>query len=246
MIKIGNLTLGEIPRIVVSVSDLETEEELKNSRFDVLEVRADLCKEISEVNVRQVVERGARVGIPVILTVRNDPAEGAVREISDQQKYDIFNSLISLVDAVDIEGRSPLLSQVVDLAREHQKTVIVSSHNFQETLPDVDLDAMVEKARQQGADIIKIAMHANTDEDLRRMAAIMMRHPDKKLVTISLGEIGSVSRLVFPLLGSLLTFSFLNKATAPGQIPLKQLQSDLRRYSVSYRQYWNDRFGVAE
>ena len=56
----------------------------------------------------------------------------------------------------------------------------------------------------------------------------------KNIITISLGDIGSISRLVFPALGSLITYAYLNKPSGPGQRPLDELCEHLRTYYPRY------------
>ena len=55
--------------------------------------------------------------------------------------------------------------------------------------------------------------------------SIRREYPDVPLITMSMGELGAVSRITGGLFGSDLTFAVGSNASAPGQIPV----SDLRR-----------------
>ena len=52
----------------------------------------------------------------------------------------------------------------------------------------------------------------------------------ENIITISLGDTGGISRLVFPALGSLITYAYLNNPSGPGQRPLGELREHLRLY----------------
>jgi 3-dehydroquinate dehydratase-1 len=243
MIKLGNISLGVIPRIAVSVADKESNEDIISRRVDVLEIRVDRFENTGLDYVEESVRERRRARIPVILTVRNDKAEGGETGISDDDKYKIFAGVISLVDALDIELSSPLLAGAVNLARENGKVAVVSAHNFRETLSGAKLKNLLDKAKDSGADIVKIAMQAESGEDIKRLAAFTLENRDKNIITVSLGSLGSVSRLMFPVLGSLLTYSYISKESAPGQVPLEKLRADMRFYSPDYDRYFIKKYG---
>ncbi len=230
MIRLGQLVLDTTPRIAVAVTDRDHNSAIAAAHADVLEVRADEFSDTDEAYVTGQVKRIRDIGLPMILTVRNDPAEGARHALEDSRKYRIFADAITLVDAVDIELSSLIRADVRKLAQDNGKVVIVSKHDFQKTLPDEALDAFFQDAKGFGADIVKIAMQANTIHDVRRLMAFTLKHQESAVITVSLGTRGMISRLALPAMGSLLTYSYISQATAPGQIPLAALQQDFRRY----------------
>jgi len=52
-------------------------------------------------------------------------------------------------------------------------------------------------------------------------------YSDKPIITMSMGPLGLISRLAGETFGSALTFGAGEKASAPGQIPAKQLKEVL-------------------
>ena len=60
---------------------------------------------------------------------------------------------------------------------------------------------------------------------LTLLAATMERRAaaERPLITMSMGALGTVSRLCGELTGSCLTFGSLSQASAPGQVPAGQL-----------------------
>lgn len=196
--------------------------------------------------VKSSIQTRLQTKIPIILTIRNDESEGGKTTISDDRKYEIFSNVISMIDAVDIELSSPILSKVVKLAKDNTKIVVISSHNFNKTASDDKLEEILENAKSQGADIVKIAMQANSLDDVKRLASFTLKNRDKNIITISLGSVGSISRLTFPSMGSLLTYSYIGKESAPGQLPLIRLQDDLRLYYPDYNQYLIEKYELLE
>ena len=149
----------------------------------------------------------------------------------------MFQSVISLVAAVDIEAGSALFAPVVSLAKKHKKIAIASTHNFKFTPEHKDLERNFQHARRKGADIVKIAAQANSFADVNRLLQFTIKHKNDHLITMSLGNTGSISRVLFPLAGSLLTYSYLDQPFAPGQLPVHILQEQLCLYSPSYREH---------
>ena len=239
MIHLGTVLLNHLPRIAVTITDQETNKQLTSLGVDVLEVRADRLKEFHPDDVRKNILHRKKTGLPIILTVRNQKAEGGKGNISDKRKMEIFQSGIPIVEAVDIELSSFVLPPVVSLAKKHKKIILVSLHNFQFTPPAIDLEKKFQNARKKGADIVKMALQANSFDDVHRLLEFTLKHKDDHLITMSLGTTGKISRVLFPLAGSLLTYSYLDCPFAPGQLPAKILQEQLCLYSPSYKEYFS-------
>ncbi len=229
MLKIGKIELGKIPRVAISISDRENNKSIPRGLIDILEIRVDQFKKTDPGYVNDVIKERRKIGIPLLLTVRS-PKEGGERYIPNQLKLRIFQENIPLVDAVDIELGSPILPEVVKAAKKDKKTVIVSWHNLKTTPNDKILKGILNKAKRNGADIIKIACQANKKEDLIRLTHWTIDNKSKNIITISLGAMGSISRLFFPAIGSLITYAYLNKPSGPGQRPLSELREHLRLY----------------
>ena len=119
MIKIGKIELGKIPRIAVSIADRENNKLIKPAFVDIVEIRVDEFKKTDPLRVRNVVKIRRKIGLPLILTVR-DKEEGGEKEIADGLKLSIFKECIPLVNAVDIELNSPILSEVIKTARKNK------------------------------------------------------------------------------------------------------------------------------
>ena len=215
-------------RIALVITDQETNAQIKNLGVGLLELRADLFKKSDSAYIIDQIKHRRSLRIPLLLTLRNQKKEGAVKEFSDKLKMQIIIDSLPLVDMIDIELSSSLLKQVIMLSRKLGKKVIVSSHFFQ-GMP-VGLESVFKRSLSARADIVKIAAMAKSFDDVMTMISFTNRHRQTPLITMSLGSLGSISRLILPAAGSRFTYTFLNQPTAPGQVDVKTLKSHLKFY----------------
>lgn len=235
MIKIGSVKLGTRPRIVVPLLDTEirTDTEQAKELADVIELRIDLFQRHERSYAAQLCEAASKHDVPLIATVRSVD-EGGGADLDDEQRLGLFETALPHVDALDVEHYAPIRDRVIELARAAGKKVIVSHHDFEETPSERDLTAIVDEAKKAGADIVKLATAAQSFADVERLFRVLLSQRSKGLVAISLGDYGKVSRVVFPLFGSLLTYGFLHEAVAPGQLSAAELGEELGRYDPGF------------
>lgn len=83
--------------------------------------------------------------------------------------------------------------------------------------------------RDLGADVLKLAVMPNTEDDVVRLLATTRKLANEKemkpLVTMAMGETGKISRVAGELFGSTMTFGCVGQASAPGQIPVETLHT---------------------
>ena len=215
-------------RIALVITDQETNAQIKSLGVGLLELRADLFKKLDPAYIVAQVQKRKLLKTPLLLTVRNQKNEGAVKIFSDDKKWQIITATLPLVDLIDIELSSPLLKQALLLARKLNKKIIVSSHFLQDT--PKHLESIFKKSLSARADIVKIAARANSFDDVMNMINFTQRHHKHSLITMSLGPLGAISRLVLPAAGSLYTYTFLNRPTASGQVDVQTLKSHFKIY----------------
>ena len=233
--RIGAVRLGEIPRVVLATSgDTRSLAKAAAAGVDILEFRVDQLREPHPAKITQEVRRLKRYGLPIVGTVRS-PDEGGAGNLSNAQRIAFYTAISSMVDAVDIELASVhALADALAVARQNNNSIILSYHNFTKTPTSSHLEDLLDRARDNGADVIKIAAYASGADDVVRLFRFTDDHRDSNLVTISMGPNGSISRLMFPLAGSLL--SYTNIQPTDGQIPLDTLIDHLRFYYPAYNQ----------
>lgn len=192
---------------------------------DLIELRIDMFNEISVNHVYETLKSARnKFNKPLITTVR-DIREGGQREISD--RFSFYETAASLSDFVDVEINSESLIRQVKAILQDTTILIGSYHNFDSTPDDEFLDAFATKGRSLGADIVKIAVTAQSRDDLIRLMLFTLRHKDSGVITMSMGDYGSPSRIVSPVFGSLITYGYINKPSAPGQLSVSQLSEIL-------------------
>ena len=230
VVKFGNLEIGKIPRIVGTVhlkSELSRLPELVEKKLvDILELRADqLFQDGGEVVEKSIADI-KNTKIPIIATIR----KGEGHNFDEGDRAEFFKKLIPEVDAIDIELTAGIRDEVVETAKAHKKSVIVSEHNTEETPPDEEIEKLLSESAASGADVIKVAFLPNSTDDVARLMCLTLKHSKAHhLVTISLGYLGRISRVIAPLFGSCLTYGCIEKPVAPGQMDLESLRTELNR-----------------
>lgn len=243
MIRLGPLALNGIPRIAVSFKDKTAPSLLiqaKNHGLDIAELRIDHYRRFDPAYVLKEIEKYKK--FPVIVTLRLKK-EGGNWPLSEEERLRLFAAVLPKADAIDIElSAKSILSKVVMLARKAKKPVIISYHNFDRTPDERKLKKIAEDAKTAGADIVKIAALALKKKDVQTLGAFTIANASKNLVTIAMGENGVVSRVLFPALGSLMTYAHWGNPTAQGQLSydqtfelLRVLYPDFNREKISIR-----------
>ncbi|MCK4738874.1 MAG: type I 3-dehydroquinate dehydratase [Deltaproteobacteria bacterium] len=197
----------------------------------IIELRLDTLKDRGEEDLKEKLEKIRKVGLPLILTIRSTK-EGGEKIITDKERLSLFSALIPFVDFIDIELSSKkILKLVTSLARKEKKQIIISHHDFNKTPGLKKLEGIIKNAIDSGASIVKIATFARSSEDIKRLSTLLSNYKNKKaLALIAMGRAGQVSRVFFPFLGSALTFGSITKSTAPGQLTLKELATEIKKY----------------
>lgn len=226
MVRIGKLLLGQEPVIALTVTDLDSPKFLQKTKHQgvkVLEIRIDRFKNLNENHLLKKIHLFRKLGLPLIATIRSR-GEGGGRFLSDSKRAELFKKILPWVQAIDLELRSKELQKsLIPLARQQKKAVILSYHHFQATPRTSHLLKLIRQGKRKGADIVKLAVTPKTKNDLARFLLLGHRSRNQNLIMIAMGPLGIPSRVLAPLFGSLLTYSFIGRSMAPGQIPLPRL-----------------------
>lgn len=222
MVSIGNCTLGTVPRIAAIIDEFIPISALLPliNQVDLFEMRIDCYNESLDSIVSYLEKVRKEIGLPMLGTVREND-----RTITD--RVGIFKAIMPFVDSIDIELGAPLSDDIRKLAAG--KTILISEHDFSKTPDTAGLQDMVDRAKKQGADIVKIAAMANSREDVIRLLEFN-RTCNDPLITIAMGALGTVSRVIAPLFGSLFTYGYLTKPVAPGQLSAAKLVEEFHTF----------------
>lgn len=211
----------------------------KQSTIDVVEFRGDFFEGLGDLSRLQACMTKLReklVDQILLFTIRS-AKEGGEQLAFESPSLEEINAFVvsnKLADIVDVELYSgdESVTQLVLLAKANGVRIIMSNHDFHATPSEDDIVSRLCRMQELGADIAKIAVMPQSKKDVltllsatERMHSGLARVP---LVTISMGGLGAISRVAGEIFGSAMTFATLSHASAPGQVPVAQLQTLLQ------------------
>lgn len=166
--------------------------------------------------------------VPILLTVRRQD-EGGARPLSESEREFLYHELLPAAAAVDVEVRSiERLRSVVETARKARVAVVASYHDFEATPTVRKMKSVAARARQAGADIVKIAARAETPSAVGRLLEALETVPGP-LSIMAMGSLGRASRLLFAQSGSVLNYGWLDKPQVSGQWGAVEFRQLLQR-----------------
>jgi 3-dehydroquinate dehydratase-1 len=202
---------------------------------DVIEWRVDYFEGIGDTAAVLDTGKALRAAVgdtPIIFTRRSIKEGGEPIAIDDEGVVRLYDAVgaSSLVDFLDFEmGNDPEhVRRVVDGAHGHETRVILSYHNFGYT-PGLEL--LVQRfleAERLGGDVAKVAvMPRDRDDVLTLLAATSQAEARARipLISMSMGPLGAVTRMIGGVFGSSLSFAVGEGSSAPGQMPIDDLNA---------------------
>jgi len=201
---------------------------------DVVEWRADSYGELGAESVAEALDRlrGVLDREPIIFTLRIS-AEGGARQMPQDARASCIDAVLrsGLIDLVDVElcNGPQFLEPIIETAHSHATRVILSSHDFESTPGNEVLLGRISAMVRQGADIAKIACMPREPGDVLRLLqatlAARLIFPAVPLCTMSMGNLGSLSRVAGFLYGSDMAFAVGQAVSAPGQIQIGEARA---------------------
>jgi 3-dehydroquinate dehydratase-1 len=200
---------------------------------DVIEWRVDYFGDIADTAAVLDAGRALRAAVgdaPVIFTRRSTKEGGEPIAIGDEDVVRLYDAVgaSGLVDFVDFEmgNDADHIRRVRESTRRHGTRLILSYHNFGYT-PGVDfLVQRFLEAERLGGDVAKVAvMPRDRGDVLALLAATSQAEAKAKipLISMSMGPLGAVTRMIGGVFGSSLSFAVGAGSSAPGQLPIADL-----------------------
>ncbi len=226
--------MEKYPLVVLPVDDKDLEKKLSvalDYGIDMVELRIDQFSDFGEDYVLEKAKLVKDYNLGIIATVRSKEEGGTF--IPDEERLKIFEAVAGISDIIDIELTSEKINKkVIEIAKDEGKLSLVSYHDFDKT-PDEDfIQSVIDRAVSLGADIVKFAFKVNSHEDVSRILCTSGKNRDKKIVAIGMGELGRITRVAGFFFGSVLTYTYIGKSFAPGQIEAKKLIEELKFYGL--------------
>lgn len=210
---------------------------LLNEQADMIEWRADFFEQLADFGEVLEVIRTIKIqtDLPLLFTIRAAHEGGEEIALTDIEKVNLLERVCfdSQVDAVDYElsNVNKNVAKVQKAAQSNGKKYVASYHNFTETPPDEVLLKKGEAAELSGADVAKIAVMPKTKADVLRLLHVTQELDDClsiPVVTMSMGEVGTISRVIGWTFGSVITFGTAAAVSAPGQPPARELKKAIK------------------
>ncbi len=208
---VGSFT--HIPRTIPSIE-----------QCDVVEIRLDA--EFCESSLNSFIQQ---CGLPKLITAR-DINEGAVRDLSLQERISLLEQYAPIAQYLDVELRNwSQYTEFLESIRNSDTAIIASYHDFTKTPSADELASLVEEAKAADPDIIKFAFMIERLEDIQRCQQVLFDNPDLTISIMGMGAYAPVSRIILAQSGSVLNYGFLGEEpTAPGQWSAQQLKAAIQ------------------
>lgn len=205
-----------------------------NKETDIIELRLDYLKELSEKNLKQLIKACKK---PVICTCRRLEEGGHFKETETKRISVLKKAMKFKADYIDLEfgTKKTQKEKIFEYKKKHKTKIIISKHFYGHTPHLEDLEKLMKKMKKDKPDVIKIITKANTHEDGKILFSLLKiaKRQGIKMIAFCTGPMGKDSRILSMPLGSFLTFASLEKGkeSADGQLTiheLKKIYSGLR------------------
>ena len=202
------------------------------------EIRLDRCNLAQD----EVEELFSSSDVPLIATcrvseIRASPDDGNTddRKLDSRASQKAESLLITAIHAgaaytdLEIEAPAMMSKRIRRETRECGTVLIRSYHDFSGTDSLEALKALTEKCFALGADIAKIVVTANDDDDSARVLKLYESFDPGRLVAFAMGEKGRSSRIDCLAKGAPHTYAALNEeeAAAPGQMSTASMRANV-------------------
>lgn len=200
-------------------------------RYDLLEKRVEKLSDFLR-KIRTIIGKKK-----LIFTIRTDRQGGAFPFGKSYFQVNLLAMESGVPDYIDLEvelgeeGRAPW-KECIAMVQGLGGKVIASYHDFHKTPGLKECEEILERLSSYPVDIVKMALMPKNKEDVLNLMLSGRRwkdrHRETELITISMGEIGKLSRILPELSASSHSFVEVTGASAPGQWKIEEYM-ELRR-----------------
>jgi 3-dehydroquinate dehydratase-1 len=176
--------------------------------------------------------RKALPGMPLLFTKRSAKEGGEAAAIADEAVVELYAAVADAgcAELVDFEmGNSPdHVRRVRAASRKSATGLVLSYHNFRQTPALEVLNGHFRRAQELEADVAKVAVMPQRLDDVLTLLGATLQSSEKldlPLISMSMGPLGSLTRMFGWAFGSALTFGIGASGSAPGQLPIDTLNA---------------------
>ena len=208
--------------ICVSIQKRNLEEifaVMEREDVEMAEIRLDLCP----LSDQDITELFSLCDKPLVATCRM--GEGAPQEA--ERRLSLAMEAGAKYCDLELEAPAPVGKRLRRKAAETGSIFIRSYHNYEYTPSAEELHAIVGQCRRFGAEVVKIAVKANSAEDVSAVESLYADYPEGSLLAFCMGAAGVQSRVDCLRLGAPFSFAALGDKTAEGQLQLAEMNREL-------------------
>ena len=248
-VTVKNVTIGSgSPKIIVPLVGKNESELIEEAKHlltidcDLVEWRVDFFDQVT--NFEATAEMSKKIAEilsdkPILFTFRTKQ-EGGELAFTDEQYFGLYKTVIvhGAIDLLDVElfMDDICVQETIKAAHEKAIKIVMCNHDFDKTPTKEEIVSRLCKMQEKNADICKIAVMPQSSDDVLRLLEATNemndKHADRPIVTMSMGQLGMVSRMCGEVFGSAMTFGAAKKASAPGQVPVAELRKILRTLAL--------------
>lgn len=225
---------------------LDTLHKMNTYNYDVLEWRIDHLEDCSIENVLDVsncIQQSDHKHI-LLYTFRSKN-EGGEKAIAFEEYLTLNKALIEnkCCDIVDVEVfmDDSITKSLCEVAHKKGMYVIGSYHDFHKTPGYDEILKCFLYMQECDVDLCKIALMPKDKEDVTTLMKATKEmydmYANRPLVSISMSDLGKISRIAGEVFGSSMTFACIGKVSAPGQIEVNELHVLLKDPQKSINEF---------
>lgn len=241
----GKITLSNNQaRVCVPVMGKTTEEVLQQLKSvvemepDIIEWRGDFFETDNNEGYLNALKQMKDINenIPVIFTIRTD-SEGGNKKIGWNEYCDLCLFIAEKgkefnVEFVDVEVfKDDKANELINSLHEKGMNVIGSNHHFDKTPDKEEMVKILSTIEKSGADVCKLAVMPRDKKDVEVLIEASKETDEKikaPIITMSMGELGAVTRVIPKITKTSVTFAAGVSASAPGQPGIKVVRKLLQ------------------
>lgn len=160
-----------------------------------------------------------------IITIRDDSEKEtpSAQEISTPEKIEYYTKVIEENNCfVDVELSLLVDTSVSDFVKKYSKNIILSHHNFSPETNFESLKKVIQYSNKIPSAYTKTAVSISRYDDLLKLKEVN-KLSENPLISVGMGKLGKISRILYKHLGSVGTFIGANDApTASGQLTTEE------------------------
>ena len=195
---------------------------LERPEVEMAEIRLDLCP-LDEDDIEELFSLCDK---PLVATCRFGEMPGQPGHdglMQAERRLALAMEAGAKYCDLELEAPAPVGKRLRRKAAECGTIFIRSYHNYDFTPSAEELHAIAGQCRRFGAEVVKIAVKANSAEDVTTVESLYGSYPEGGLLAFCMGEAGKRSRIDCLRLGAPFSFAALGEKTAEGQYQLDEM-----------------------